>query len=262
MTPTPPNPGAKSAFFVGYLKMPGRLALFLWLLLPLLVGVVGGAALALAVSNADPGDGGRLPGRVTLAGVIQLEPYPMLRLPADADNPAPRAVLLVRPGKNGAQQILEGMDGYSVEATGTFYERDGFHLFELAQVQEVDAPRAAVDPSVARPIGPQRLVGEIVDPKCYTGAMRPGNGKPHMMCGNRCLLGGVPPMAAIRAPDGSLTMVLLLAPPGQGRGAPGDDPDKAWYRDWVSLPVALTGEMSVLDDLMIMQVGADGIERL
>ena len=42
----------------------------------------------------------------------------------------------------------------------------------------------------------------------------------------------------------------------------GSEGDNAWFRDWVSLPVALSGEMFVVDDMMIMAVDPDGIERL
>ncbi|MEZ5667245.1 MAG: hypothetical protein R3F55_07400 [Alphaproteobacteria bacterium] len=248
---------ARTAFFVGYLCMPGRLALFLWLLLPLLLGGVGGAALALAIGNADPGDGGRLPGRITLTGVVQLDPYPMLRLPPDADHDRPWAVLMVTAGKNGAQGRLAGLDGETVAITGSLYERGGQLLFEIRASQDaiVEVDRTAgYRPGAARPLGNQRLVGEIVDPKCHLGSMRPGEGKPHMMCGNRCLLGGIPPTLAVHSPDGTLTMVLLVG----ADGAPALDA----FLDWTSLPVALSGAMFALDDMLVMHVAADGIEGL
>lgn len=38
------------------------------------------------------------------------------------------------------------------------------------------------------------LKGEIIDPKCYFGAMNPGEGKLHKSCAIRCLSGGIPAM--------------------------------------------------------------------
>ena len=40
----------------------------------------------------------------------------------------------------------------------------------------------------------ERLRGEIIDPKCFAGAMKPGEGKPHKACAVLCLRGGIPPM--------------------------------------------------------------------
>ncbi len=250
--PTP----SRSAFFVGYLKMPGRLALFLWCLFPLLLGGAGGMAIALALSAPDPGNGGRLAG-TTLTGIVQLAPYPMLRLPPDDDHAEPRTVLLIQPGKNGAQGRLAGLDGRTVALSGAYYERDGRRIFELAGRQDAVSEVAAIPgfaPAADRALGEHALSGELVDPKCFLGAMLPGEGKPHMMCGNRCLFGGIPPMLAVRNADGALTMVLLLGADGAATTAP--------FEAWTSRPVRLTGAVSVRDDLLIMQVAADGIVGL
>ena len=42
--------------------------------------------------------------------------------------------------------------------------------------------------------GVTALTGEIVDPKCYFGVMKPGEGKAHRSCAIRCLAGGIPPV--------------------------------------------------------------------
>jgi len=36
---------------------------------------------------------------------------------------------------------------------------------------------------------PLRCRGQIVDPKCYLGVMKPGEGKPHSDCAIRCIDG-------------------------------------------------------------------------
>jgi hypothetical protein len=248
------HPTSRTAFFVGYLKMPGPLALFLWGLLPLLLGGIVGAAVALAVNDTVPQPAGGAIGSATLTGVVQLAPYPMLRLPPDGAHAEPRTVLVIQPGKNGAQGRLAGLDGATVAADGLVYERDGQQLFELAggaeAVRTVDAVPGFA-PAAARSLGTHALSGEIVDPKCFLGAMRPGERKPHMMCGNRCLFGGIPPMLAVRDGEGALSMLLLLGPGGEATLAP--------FEDWTSLPARLTGEVSALDGLLIMRVAADGV---
>jgi hypothetical protein len=252
-----PRPTSRTAFFVGYLKMPGALALFLWGLLPLLLGGIAGAAVALAVNDTVPRPMGGAIGSATLTGVVQLDPYPMLRLPPDAAHPEPRTVLVIQPGKNGAQGRLAGLDGATVAADGLIYERDGQQLFELAggaeAVRTADAV-AGFAPAAPRALGTHALSGEIVDPKCFLGAMRPGERKPHMMCGNRCLFGGIPPMLAVRGNEGALSMVLLLGPAGEAALSP--------FEDWTSLPVRVSGGVSALDGLLIMRVDAEGVVGL
>jgi hypothetical protein len=246
---------SREPFFVGWAVMPGRLALFLWGLLPLVAGIVVGAALALAIDDVTPART-TVEGGVMLTGVVALDPYPMLRLPPDAEHPAPRTVLVVQGGKNGARPRLEAHDGSLVTVHGLLYRRDGALLFELAggedAVMPAEAPAFA--PAAAQPLGRHALAGEIVDPKCYLGAMRPGEGKPHMMCGNRCLIGGIPPMLAVHGTDGRLAMVLLVDAAGGAVTAP--------FEPWTSLPVRVEGEMFALDDLLVMRVGAGRVMGL
>jgi hypothetical protein len=37
-------------------------------------------------------------------------------------------------------------------------------------------------------------VGEVVDAKCYLGAMKPGDGKSHKACATLCVTNGIPAM--------------------------------------------------------------------
>ena len=50
--------------------------------------------------------------------------------------------------------------------------------------------------------------GEIVDPKCFFGVMKPGEGKPHKDCAIRCILGGIPPV--LKVTDESWQSKLLF----------------------------------------------------
>ena len=38
------------------------------------------------------------------------------------------------------------------------------------------------------------ISGEIADPKCFFGVMKPGDGKTHLACAARCIAGGIPPV--------------------------------------------------------------------
>jgi hypothetical protein len=62
--------------------------------------------------------------------------------------------------------------------------------------------------SVVTELGPIRLLGEIVDSKCYLGVMNPGSGKVHRDCAARCISGGAPPALVAQDAAGE-TQVLL-----------------------------------------------------
>jgi len=68
---------------------------------------------------------------------------------------------------------------------------------------------------VAIEFGQLSLVGEIVDSKCFTGAMNPGRYKQHRACAAICLAGGIPPIFVVSAPRGSTTTFLLVGPGGE-----------------------------------------------
>jgi len=54
--------------------------------------------------------------------------------------------------------------------------------------------RMAADPmSPSGADEPVTYVGEIIDPKCWLGAMKPGSGLVHKACAELCIRGGIPP---------------------------------------------------------------------
>jgi hypothetical protein len=60
------------------------------------------------------------------------------------------------------------------------------------------------------------LQGEIVDSKCFFGAMKPGEGKTHKACATLCIRGGIPPMLITLDSSGQQTDYLLVDPEGRG----------------------------------------------
>ena len=51
-----------------------------------------------------------------------------------------------------------------------------------------------LEPMLLKEGSTRDISGEIVDPKCYFGVMKPGEGKPHRSCAIRCIAGGIPPV--------------------------------------------------------------------
>jgi hypothetical protein len=119
-----------------------------------------------------------------------------------------RAVLLVGEGKAGPPDGLGGLDGQLVEVKGYPIQRGDLTVLQL------DQPPARQDgaaPALAPPreIGESVMSGEVVDTKCYAGAMSPGDGKTHKGCASLCLFGGIPPLFVSAGAGGQARWFIL-----------------------------------------------------
>jgi sulfoxide reductase heme-binding subunit YedZ len=196
--------GSGAGMYVGYRPMPDAHLRFARAIVPICFVLLAVLAGVLGASQRDPGDGVWAYQEVsTLRGELTLMPYPALRIRL-GDSDRIRTVLLVAAGKAGARERLEPYDGAFVEIRGTTLSRSGdVRVVELAS--DDDAIRemsrlAPPDQGVQTAEAGRTFSGEIIDPKCYFGAMKPGEGKAHKACATLCIAGGVPPMFLIRGP--------------------------------------------------------------
>lgn len=248
-------------FYVGYLPTPKQIALFSAVGAAVMIGLAIGAGAALLATQRDPG-----PGRFrydlgyqTVTGVLEPGPYPILRLPPDENHPEPWSIALSGGGKRGVQDLANELGNVQVDAGGTLIIHNGTMLLQVGGKVRL---RPAEDPSVlegftpaeVEDLGTHTLKGEVVDSKCYIGAMRPGRDKAHMGCANLCLIGGVPPGFVTTAPDGTESWFLLADKDGQ--------PLMEMVRRYVSLNVALTGDVERRDDMLIFKVDQSSVEIL
>lgn len=244
---------AREPFYVGYLKTPRPLVGFLAVVVGAVLGASAMLAVALVTAQGDWRDAGFQwgEGYRTLTGILRVEPYPVLYLPPDADHPQGRAIPLSGEGKRGVREAAAALDGKPVDAGG-FLLRAGDR--EMLQVGGEVGLRPARDPAslagfagpAARAVGPRTLRGEIVDSKCFLGAMRPGEGKTHKLCANLCLIGGIPPMFAVYRTDGPPEL-LLLADAGGGAVTEALLDDTARY-------VELGGTVERRADLLVFRI--------
>ena len=187
-------------FYVGYLPLPRRLRGFLIALVGvLMLADIAIAWAALEAQPAHPSGAWGQEGEVAYRGRFQNRPYPLLRQ-------ADKTILLVGVDKHGAPAGLDALDGVLVEAKGYPILRGDLTVLQLDGVPTRVEGEAPVLVSPGRPRD-ARLAGELVDTKCYAGAMNPGEGKVHKDCGALCVLGGIPPLFVMR----------------------GAGPDPAWY---------------------------------
>ena len=129
-------------------------------------------------------------GEVAYDGVLVARPYPVVLVPATGHEAGARGAVgfrRVRPARRPALlRSTAGRDRHRLSAL-----RDG-----LVVLPAICAPRRApgrrTPRSSADRAGARRrtLTGEIVDSKCYLGAMNPGAGG--AACAGLCLIGGIP----------------------------------------------------------------------
>lgn len=257
--PVPPT----DEFFVGWLPMPRIYTRFLRpLALALLLGA-SGFAIAAAFFQRDPGPGHWEADNVTtFDGLLVTEPYAMLRVPGSP----PRTFLLVEEGKFGAlprcQQLLqEHRQGLPVRATGTLLQRAGRWMLELAPGTQGLRPLTPVEQATLIPQAwPRHMIqeqitlqGEVIDPKCYLGAMKPGGGKTHKACAALCLQGGIPPMFVTRDAQQHETFYLLTLKDGT--------PATQAVLPYVGDPITLSGRLEQQGDLLILRIDQASIRR-
>ncbi len=188
-----------------FVEMLALAAVLLGLMIPLFQG--------------SPGDGTYDVETTTMTGVVRAWPAPLLEVEREGKT---SWVLLVNEFKRGAADRVEPLRDRRVTATGYRIARGGVEMLELldgekgleegeGSVVEQSAPARLVE-------GEAELLGEVMDSKCYLGAMRPGNGKTHLACAARCIEGGIPALLVAdrirtdgRAWDGPRHYLLIRA---------------------------------------------------
>lgn len=246
-------PAAHDELFVGWLPMPARYKRPVALAALALLLLAPAVALAVALAQRSPGDGvwdDDTPR--TFTGLAVAEPCAMLR--SLGDDGQVRTILLVSDGKFGAADRLRPFAGQAVTVTGTLLHRDGRWMVELIDGDEAIKPAtlsageaAQLRPAPPVALGEVELAGEIIDPKCYLGAMKPGGGKTHKACAALCLAGGVPPMLAVRAGNAESFYLLI------------DDIGRLAADAAIPLvgePVVVTGRAERWGDLLVLRVAA------
>lgn len=192
-------------FYVGYLPLPPQIRRSIVLSVGLLFLASLGAAFAIAATHRSAGEGVWDTGHeVRLSGFLRVSPYPYLTLDDGS------TVFLVEIGKKGAQHRAAALGDGPATCRGWAITRDGRRILELAPEPHAasrDPGRRAAPPAHVRR-GPVEFTGEIVDYKCYLGAMKPGDGKGHKACAALCISNGIPPVLVSRSATGTKYLVL------------------------------------------------------
>jgi hypothetical protein len=213
----------RDEFFIGYAPpVPSGIGRFVG---RIVTGLVLGVLVCAAVvaSGHVPLQGGTFEfgHRQRFAGTIVEHPYPALRL--DGGDPGVPALLLVAPGKHGAETVTQGLNGRHASLSGTRIQRGTLTMIEIepASVELAERSTSARDEAAgAQPaLDAITVTGEVVDSKCFLGVMVPGSGKTHKECASLCLRGGVPPALFVHDRAGQSALMLLTDALGEAIGA-------------------------------------------
>jgi hypothetical protein len=258
------RPTTEKTFFIGWSPDVPAVDRRAMLLAAAGLTVLGaGAGAWLASQQRDPGAGTWNQAYIRdFTGAIYAEPYPLIRT-RDIDGEV-RTALLACMTKCGVRDRLAEVaslgDG-AATVRGSLIERGRHAMITVVDGEDWIAPAEATRdavyiPPAPRKLGQATLRGEVLDAKCWYGAMRPGEGKVHKACAALCIRSGLPPAFYARDPDGGEHALLLTDMEGGGI-APTEE-----FLALVADPSEATGEIVALGDRLELRVAPGAIRRV
>jgi len=202
-------------------------------------------------------------GKLTeMTGIYYNNPVPLIKV--YDKNRDPISIPLVGYGKHGAESaIMEienerkiSLNGKELTLKGTMLYGDGKTILQIDKNDNpvVNIGSGSTFSVIERDLGTQTIRGEIVDPKCYFGVMKPGEGKVHRDCAIRCILGGIPPVLHVQNEKGESNYYLIVGPHGEKISDA--------VQDVVAEPVSIEAKVVQQDDWVILYAAKENIKRI
>lgn len=258
-------------FYIGWMaKAPKSFSAWIKKYLFVLLSLVIVLGILLALSQKKFSTGNFEFGTLTqVKGVYFSKPVPVLKVVDGKDiwgNANYITVPLIGFGKHGADGVIADLEkekkilleGKEISLKGTLLYNDGKLLM---QIDGNDQPLVNIANGIATPgrlqetkeIGVIDIKGEIVDPKCFFGVMKPGEGKPHKECAIRCILGGIPPVLKVTDETGKQNYYLIV-------GSNGEKMNEA-VQDYVASPVTIHAKAVEYGDWIVLYVQQNGLQH-
>jgi hypothetical protein len=202
-------------------------------------------------------------------GIYINNPLPMLKVVAGKDiwgNATYITIPLIGYGKHGAATAIMELEkekntsfhNKELILKGTLLYADGKTLLQINKeenpVVSIGAVASVDQLPLQKDLGVQIIKGEIIDPKCYFGVMKPGEGKVHRDCAIRCILGGIPPVLKVINEKGGKNYYCIVGPNGEAMNEA--------VQDYVAEPVAVEARIVQQDDWIILYVKDKKINRV
>ncbi|MEO0572060.1 MAG: hypothetical protein AAF039_10185 [Bacteroidota bacterium] len=194
-----------------------------------------------------------------VSGVYHESPYPMLRVQLVKDEY--KEIVLLGFGKSGANPYLDeireeygNLTGRAMTIEGQLIYYNGKTLLEIDDSQKISVTEKSKKPAEVKNLGNKTIEGEITDPKCYFGVMKPGYGKIHRSCAALCIAGGVPPVLVSRSETGGETYFLLTDLKG--------NPIHGDLLPYIGQPVQMQGSIEKVGDWQLLKIDVGQIKIL
>ncbi len=256
---------AKKDFFIGWLgnTSEDQKRLIKRLLIPIFVAIP--IVLFIVVYFASSFGAGVFElGKVKeFIGTYYEDPFPVLILDeGQLATGTDRHALLVGFGKNGAKtftsqakETLDELDGKKLKIQGTLIYGEGKTLIELTKKEKsiLSVEDGSPNSQSAKEKRSVTLQGEILDPKCWFGVMKPAEGKVHKSCAIRCISGGIPPVFRHSSDEGNAYYVL--------KGVNGKDINQE-VLEFVGEGVEVTGNAYEVNGWMVLEADVGQIEYM
>jgi hypothetical protein len=194
-------------------------------------------------------------------GVYYEDPFPVLLLDeGQLENGSSTSALLVGFGKNGAKTFLkmaeekEGkLSGKRLTIQGTLIYGDGKTLIELTKKEKsvINVMKPEIDIDQKPRLNKVELKGEIIDPKCWFGVMKPAEGKVHKSCAIRCISGGIPPVLKVDN-NGDWEYYII-------KNVNGEDINQE-VLEFIAEDVVANGESYTMNGWKVLRVDSEGIK--
>ena len=193
-------------------------------------------------------------------GLVVARPVPALLVPRPGRTEREAAYsryVLVGEGKHGVGPIVNDLDAHLVHLRGHLLYRENQTMLEIVtgSMATLPGPSAAVPvPAEVGELGSVTITGEIVDSKCFLGAMNPATRTIHRGCAVRCLSGGLPPLVVVRDTAGVAAYLYLTGPKGEAVNRS--------ILHLVGVPVTITGRVERRGDLLVLLTDPTSIHRI
>lgn len=193
-----------------------------------------------------------------ISGIFHENPYPMLRV--NVAEGEYKNVLLLGFGKSSANPSLQkirnqikSLEGMTLTIEGNLIYYNGKTLIQVTDAEKVsleNKPKVFLKQNVQ--IGEITLSGEVIDPKCYFGVMKPGKGKIHRSCASLCISGGIPPVLATNDENNLSPYFLITDLNG--------NPINKEILAYIGKPSIIKGMVEKMEDWYLLKIDAKDIE--
>jgi len=250
----------KDEFYIGYLDHMGsdtKKSIRVFVIVAFLV-VIGSAIIFGLSQNEFKNSSFELYSETKLTGVYHESPYPMLQVEIAPETF--KSILLLGFGKSSVNPFFEtiktqtkDLNNKKLMIEGNLIYYNGKTLLQITDEEKItliDANNHKLQLG-AEALGQKSFNGEVIDPKCFFGVMKPGFGKIHRSCAVRCISGGVPPVFAVHGND-DIQYLLIVGEDGK--------PMNKEMLSFVGQSATVTGRVEKLDDWYLLKINAGNID--